>query len=81
VLTTDSRIEHVLQNLLSNAIKYRRKGVVPEIHVSAKREGDTWRFAIQDNGIGIDPRYKESIFQVFHRLHGRDVPARASVSR
>jgi signal transduction histidine kinase len=74
VLITDSRIEHVLQNLLSNAIKYRRKGVAPRIHLSAKLEGDTWVFAVRDNGIGIEPQYRHSIFQVFHRLHGRDVP-------
>jgi two-component system, sensor histidine kinase and response regulator len=74
VLITDSRIEQVLQNLISNAIKYRRKGVTPEIHVSASQEGNTWQFAIRDNGIGIERRYKQDIFQVFHRLHGKDVP-------
>jgi signal transduction histidine kinase len=74
VLVTDSRIEHVLQNLLSNAIKYCRKGVPPEIHVSAKMDRDTWVFSVQDNGIGIEPQYQEAIFQVFHRLHGKDVP-------
>jgi two-component system, sensor histidine kinase and response regulator len=73
-LITDSRIEQVLQNLLSNAIKYRRKDVIPEIHVSAKLEGDAWVFAVRDNGIGIDPQYKGVIFQVFHRLHGKDIP-------
>lgn len=74
VLLTDSRVEHVLQNLISNAIKYARKGVPPEIHVSAKSDGDTWTFAIRDNGIGIEPKYQQDIFQVFHRLHGKDVP-------
>jgi signal transduction histidine kinase len=71
---TDSRIEYVVQNLLSNAIKYCRKGVTPEIHVSAALEGDTWVFSVRDNGIGIDPQYHGAIFQVFHRLHGKDVP-------
>jgi two-component system sensor histidine kinase/response regulator len=74
VLTADSRVEHVLQNLLSNAIKYCRKGVTPEIHVSAQIERDTWVFSVRDNGIGIEPRYQDAIFQVFHRLHGKDVP-------
>ena len=74
VLIADARIEHVLQNLISNAIKYRRKNSRPEIHVSAKLEGDTWVFAVRDNGIGIEPQYKKVIFQVFHRLHGKDVP-------
>jgi len=74
VLVTDSRIEHVLQNLISNAIKYSRKGVTPEIHVSAKLEDDAWVFAIRDNGMGIEPQYQQVIFQVFHRLHGKDIP-------
>jgi two-component system, sensor histidine kinase and response regulator len=74
VLITDSRIEHVLQNLLSNAIKYCRKGVTPEIHVSTTLKDDTWLFSVRDNGIGIEPQYQQAIFQVFHRLHGKDVP-------
>ena len=59
VLIADARIEHVLQNLISNAIKYRRKNSTPEIHVSAKLEGDTWVFAVRDNGIGIEPQYQQ----------------------
>jgi len=73
-LVTDSRIGHVLQNLLSNSIKYSRKGVTPEIHVSAKLEGDAWVFSVRDNGIGIEPQYQQAVFQVFRRLHGRDIP-------
>jgi light-regulated signal transduction histidine kinase (bacteriophytochrome) len=73
-LITDSRFEQVLQNLISNAIKYRRKDLTPKIHVSAKLEGDAWVFSVSDNGIGIEPRYQHDIFQVFHRLHGKDIP-------
>jgi two-component system sensor histidine kinase/response regulator len=73
-LVTDPRIESVLQNLMSNAIKYCRNGVTPEIHVSAKQEADIWVFSVRDNGIGIEPKYQEGIFQIFHRLHGRDIP-------
>ncbi len=73
-LVTDSRMENVLQNLIGNSIKYARKGVQPQIHVSAKTEGDHWIFSVRDNGIGIEPQYQKSIFQVFHRLHGKDVP-------
>jgi two-component system, sensor histidine kinase and response regulator len=74
VLVADARVEHVLQNLISNAIKYSRKDVTPEIHVAAKLEGTAWQFSVSDNGIGIEPRYQQSIFEVFQRLHGRDIP-------
>ena len=72
-LLADPGIEHVLQNLIGNAIKYSRPGVPPEVHVAAQEEQGTWLFSVRDNGIGIDPQYRDGIFQVFRRLHGRDV--------
>jgi signal transduction histidine kinase len=58
----------VFQNLIGNALKFHGE-VAPRIHVSAQREGQQWRFAVQDQGIGLDPRQAERIFQVFQRLH------------
>ncbi|MGA2113794.1 MAG: ATP-binding protein [Bryobacteraceae bacterium] len=73
-LVTDPRIEDVLQNLIGNAIKYRRQDVAPEVHVSAKQEDGNWVFSVRDNGVGIHPDYQRDIFEVFHRLHGQDIP-------
>src|SRR5262249_23324982 len=61
--------EQLLQNLVGNALKYRG-AQPPRIHVSAQRTGEEWRFAVKDNGIGIDPKYREVIFGIFKRLHG-----------
>jgi signal transduction histidine kinase len=61
----------VFQNLIGNAIKYRREGVHPRIHVAARQESDFWIFSVTDNGIGIDPKDRDSIFGVFQQLHGR----------
>jgi len=59
----------VFQNLIGNALKYCE--TKPEIHIWAEREGDCWRIAIRDNGIGIAPEHHEKIFGLFERLHGR----------
>lgn len=64
-------LAHLMSNLLSNAIKYRR-GPDPRITVTAEREGEDWRFAVVDDGIGVDPRFAEKIFAPFQRLHDRD---------
>jgi two-component system, sensor histidine kinase and response regulator len=72
-ILADARIEHVLQNLVSNAIKYCRPGVTPEVHISAREQDGGWLFSVRDNGIGIEPQYKNQIFRVFSRLHGHDV--------
>lgn len=72
VLADPRQLDQLLQNLLSNALKYCRDGVLPEVHVSAQRDGDLWRFAVQDNGIGIAPEYFSRIFEIFQRLHGQE---------
>ncbi len=61
----------LFQNLIGNAIKYRARERVPQIHVSAKRDANMWRFSVRDNGIGIEPQYYERIFGIFQRLHTR----------
>jgi len=59
----------LFQNLISNAIKYRSADP-PLIRISATAGDDCWNFSVQDNGIGIDPKYFDYIFGVFRRLHG-----------
>ena len=65
------QITQLFQNIIANALKFRRDET-PEIHVSAKSEDNHWHFAIKDNGIGIDPKYFDRIFEVFKRLHNQD---------
>ena len=73
VLGSHAQVRQLFQNLVGNAIKYRRAGVRPDVHVSAKREGDDWIFSVRDNGIGIDPAYRDQIFIPFKRLHGPEI--------
>ena len=65
----NGQMEHLFQNLVGNAIKYRRDDEAPRIHIGVRRERTGWRFAVQDNGIGIPPEYQERIFGIFKRLH------------
>lgn len=61
-------LEQIYQNLIGNALKYR-SDKPPVIHVSAELSGDDWLLSVADNGIGIDPQYKDLIFGIFKRLH------------
>jgi PAS domain S-box-containing protein len=72
IRTDDTQLTQVFQNLVGNAIKYRNV-VIPHIHISATRNGDSeYIFSVRDNGIGIAPQYFERIFILFQRLHGRN---------
>ena len=72
VRADESQLTQVFQNLISNGIKFCKPSTTPRIHVSAERVDDRWCFAVQDNGIGIDGKYKERVFAIFQRLHTRD---------
>lgn len=71
VRADSGQLVQLFQNLIGNGIKYHGDNF-PLIHISANRNGREWLFAVRDNGIGIDPQYRERIFGVFQRLHGRD---------
>jgi light-regulated signal transduction histidine kinase (bacteriophytochrome) len=70
----DVHVQQVFQNLISNAMKYRSAGRDPRIEIGAVRAGAFWEVWVRDNGIGIAPEYREQIFGLFKRLHGRQYP-------
>ncbi len=72
VLGNPVRLRSLLQNLLGNALKYHHPGRKPDITVAARKDNENWYIAISDNGIGIDERYYERVFQPFKRLHSSD---------
>ena len=67
-----THLQQLFQNLVGNAIKYRSPDRTPQIHIGAERRDEYWVFSVVDNGIGIDPQYKEMIFGLFKRLHHGD---------
>jgi PAS domain S-box-containing protein len=62
-----SQLMQLFQNLVGNAIAYRGDQP-PQIHVSAKECETEWTFCVKDNGVGIEERQYERIFQIFQRL-------------
>ncbi len=66
-----TQILQLFQNLVGNAIKYRSKEP-PVIKISCEEELTFYKFAIADNGIGIDSRFYKKIFIIFQRLHTRE---------
>jgi len=63
-----SQLVQLVQNLIGNGLTYR--GVnTPHLHISAERTQKEWIFSVRDNGIGIDSKYHEQIFEIFKRLH------------
>ena len=71
VLVDPSQLRQVFQNLVANALKFHAPDRAPRVHVKAEKSGTDWVFAIEDNGIGIEPQYAERIFQLFQRLHSQ----------
>lgn len=83
VQANEAQWVRVFQNIIGNALKYRdiQKKEGCRIHVSAQRleqskvalpdtsEKKGWLFSIRDNGIGIDPDFTDTIFNMFVRLH------------
>ena len=70
VTADDIQLLQLFQNLLGNAIKFCDEKQ-PQVHVSAEEQDEDWLFSFRDNGIGIDPEFKDRIFLIFQRLHGK----------
>ena len=78
------QFEQLFTNILSNSIKFRKPGVAPHIIIdSVVIEGQIapsidkdpaalyHHISFTDNGIGLDDKDAEKIFEIFHRLHGQ----------
>jgi signal transduction histidine kinase len=63
------RLLEVFQNLLENAIKFMGDQPAPRIKISAVQNDNEVICKVEDNGIGIDPRYHDRIFNLFERLN------------
>lgn len=70
-----TRLRQLFQNLIANAIKFRRPEEAPIVKITSSVEGEgedaVAHITVRDNGIGIEAGYRERIFGIFERLHGR----------
>lgn len=63
-----TQLAQLLMNLVANGIKYCREQT-PKVELSAVQREREWVFSVKDNGIGIEPRHHDKVFEVFKRLH------------
>ena len=66
-----SQFVTLFQNLLGNSLKYRRS-IPPKIQIDVTQQNNSWQFFVRDNGIGIEEKHQQRIFQIFQRLHTQD---------
>ncbi|HGJ64067.1 TPA: response regulator [bacterium] len=63
-----TQIAILFRNLIENAIKFRKEEPL-KVHISSEKKENEWIFSIKDNGIGIEPEYKDIIFTIFSRIN------------
>ena len=68
-----NQIGMLFYNLINNAIKFN-ENPNPVVNISAQNsfDKDFYSFYVSDNGIGIDSKHQEKIFEIFKRLHDKD---------
>jgi signal transduction histidine kinase len=67
----ETNLTQVLQNLLENALNYN-KNQHPSIQIGSKSLGNETCLYVCDNGIGIESKYHDKVFEMFSRLHTMD---------
>lgn len=68
VLGERTLIYQLFLNVVGNAIKYSSKRQNPQVSVNSVRQGNMVRYDIKDNGIGIDLKAGDKIFEIFGRM-------------
>lgn len=66
----DSWVEAILTNLVENAIKFiGSTNPSPHIEIRGTVDGDTVRYEVIDNGLGIPKEKQDQLFEMFSRFH------------
>jgi signal transduction histidine kinase len=59
----------VVEKVLHNALRFHRSGAAPVVRIEGEWNGEEIVVRVVDRGIGIEAKYRESIFTPFRRLH------------
>ena len=62
------RLRQMLQNLIDNAVKHMGDQPEPQVEIGVRQNGEETVCFVRDNGIGIDPRHHDRIFNLFDKL-------------
>lgn len=73
LLAEEPMLDRLFETLIGNAIQYHGQ-LPPQVQISAESAADRWLFSIRDNGIGIERANLETVFGMFQRLHGNEIP-------
>ena len=68
ILGDRTQLIQLFLNLIGNGIKYC-DAHKPVVRVEATKRERDWLFTVSDNGIGMEEKHLETIFDVFKRLH------------
>ena len=71
VIADARQLTWLFQNIVGNALKYRRQDADPKVHIGGREVNGEFESFERDNGIGIEPRFFDRVFEIFKRLHGR----------
>lgn len=71
VMADAVQLGQVFQNLIVNAIKFHGEAP-PRVYVDSVPGDSHLEFRVRDNGIGIDPKFSDRVFQMFQRLNTRE---------
>jgi two-component system CheB/CheR fusion protein len=80
------QFRQLIYNLISNALKFSKPDIPSRItiksrivkgsYLNVKKLSPAKRYChitVKDNGIGFEPHFSERIFEVFQKLHGKDI--------
>lgn len=64
----ETQLIHVFNNLIGNALKFRKKEQSCLITISGWTANNQSTYCVADNGIGIEKKHQQRIFEIFHRI-------------